>query len=229
MTSPRRPTALIADDEPLLRDELAASWRRPGPSWKWSRRHATAAKRSSNSKPGDPMSAFSTCGCRPLGRGGRALAAARTSSRDRVRPVRAESLEQGVLDYLVKPVVPARRRHGGALERTAARRPARRGHRSAAVQLVAHLQQRGGSSPAAAAPLRWIRATVGQSLRLIAVDDIDFCARRKGTLITWRGDGGKPNEALIRTSLKELLAQLDPGHWRRSTAPSSSTCGRSAT
>ena len=32
----------------------------------------------------------------------------------------------------------------------------------------------------------------------------------KYTLIAWRGDGGRPGEALIRTPLKELAAQLDP-------------------
>ena len=60
-------------------------------------------------------------------------------------------------------------------------------------------------------PLRWIRATVGQSVRLIAVDEIDFLrSDEKYTLIAWRGDQGKPGEALIRTPLKELVPQLDP-------------------
>ena len=61
-----------------------------------------------------------------------------------------------------------------------------------------------------AAPLRWIRATVGQQLRLIPVDEIAFLrSDEKYTLIAWRGDDGQPAEALIRLSLKELLPQLD--------------------
>ena len=52
--------------------------------------------------------------------------------------------------------------------------------------------------------------SVGPSLRLIPVDEIDFLrSDEKYTLIAWRGDAGAPAEALIRTPLKELLAQLD--------------------
>ena len=51
---------------------------------------------------------------------------------------------------------------------------------------------------------------MGQTLRLISVDDIDFLrSDEKYTLIAWRGDDGKPSEALISTPLKTLLAQLD--------------------
>jgi len=64
------------------------------------------------------------------------------------------------------------------------------------------------------APLQCIRASVGQALRLIPVDDIDFLrSDEKYTLIAWRGDAGKPGEALIRTPLKELVAQLDAMHF----------------
>jgi len=76
-------------------------------------------------------------------------------------------------------------------------------------QLAAQLQRGAASSP-----LRWIRAQVGQTLRLIAVDDIDYLrSDAKYTLIAWRGDAGQPGEALISTALKELLAQLDPIHF----------------
>ena len=67
---------------------------------------------------------------------------------------------------------------------------------------------------APSAPLRWIRAAIGQSLRLILVDDIDFLrSDEKYTLVAWRGDQGKPSEALIRTPLKTLLTQLDPAQF----------------
>jgi DNA-binding LytR/AlgR family response regulator len=55
---------------------------------------------------------------------------------------------------------------------------------------------------------------VGQVLRLIAVDEIDFLrSDEKYTRIAWRGDAGKPGQALIRTPLKDLLAQLDPAYF----------------
>ena len=79
-------------------------------------------------------------------------------------------------------------------------------------QLAAQLAQM--QSGAAPAPLRWIRAQVGQTLRLIPVDDIDYLrSDAKYTLIAWRGDAGQPGEALVRMALKELVAQLDPAQF----------------
>ena len=117
-----------------------------------------------------------------------------------------KAFEHGVLDYLVKPVEPERL--ASTVERLQARL---RGTLPAQAtedllrHLAAHLQRDAG-----AAPLQWIRASVGQSLRLIAVDDIDFIrSDEKYTLIAWRDEGGQPAEALIGTPLKALLAQLD--------------------
>jgi len=71
-------------------------------------------------------------------------------------------------------------------------------------QLAARLRR--DNAPAA---LQWIRASVGLTVRMITVDDIDFLrSDEKYTRIEWR-DEGKPTEALIRTPLKELAAQLD--------------------
>ena len=57
-------------------------------------------------------------------------------------------------------------------------------------------------------------AHVGQTLRLIPVDEIDFLrSDEKYTLIAWRRRAGKPGEALIRTPLKDLVAQLDPAQF----------------
>jgi DNA-binding LytR/AlgR family response regulator len=76
-------------------------------------------------------------------------------------------------------------------------------------QLVARLRK-----DAAPAPLRWIRVSVGQTLRLVSVDEIDFLkSDEKYTLVAWRGDGGKACEGLIRTPLKELVTQLDATHF----------------
>jgi DNA-binding LytR/AlgR family response regulator len=45
---------------------------------------------------------------------------------------------------------------------------------------------------------------------MIPVEDIDYLrSDEKYTLIAWRDDDGKAGEALIRSSLKELLDQLD--------------------
>lgn len=76
-------------------------------------------------------------------------------------------------------------------------------------QLAARL--RGAAPPDT---LRWIRASVGQTVRLIPVDDVDFLrSEEKYTVVGWRDDARQPREAVIRTALKELVAQLDPAHF----------------
>jgi DNA-binding LytR/AlgR family response regulator len=60
-------------------------------------------------------------------------------------------------------------------------------------------------------PLRWIHAQVGQTLKLIPVEEIDYLrSDTKYTLVAWRDRAGESGEALVRTPLKELVAQLDP-------------------
>jgi DNA-binding LytR/AlgR family response regulator len=117
-----------------------------------------------------------------------------------------QAFEHGALDYLVKPVERAR------LDDTVARLKERL--RSAQTlplteelleQLAAQLRRKTGPQP-----LNWIRASLGQSLRMIPVDGIEYLrSDEKYTRIAWRDEGGEPAEALVRTPLKELLAQLD--------------------
>jgi DNA-binding LytR/AlgR family response regulator len=73
------------------------------------------------------------------------------------------------------------------------------------TEQLAKLQSAGGKKEA----LRWIRAQAGKTVRLIAIDDVDYLrSDAKYTIVAWR-DGGKAAEAVVRTPLKELLEQLD--------------------
>jgi DNA-binding LytR/AlgR family response regulator len=117
-----------------------------------------------------------------------------------------QAFAQGVLDYLVKPVEPSRLAETVARlqERLHAAQPALNTE-ELLRQLAANLQR--SDAPA---KLRWLRASVGETVRLIAVDDIDFLrSDEKYTRIAWRDDARQPREAVIRTPLKELVAQLD--------------------
>lgn len=117
-----------------------------------------------------------------------------------------QAFAQGVLDYLVKPVEPER------LEETVLRLKERLRDAQPATNtdallkdLAALLEERGKSTS-----LRWIRASVGQAITLIAVPSIDFLrAEEKYTTVAWRDEHGAPHEGMIRMSLKELGAQLD--------------------
>jgi DNA-binding LytR/AlgR family response regulator len=111
------------------------------------------------------------------------------------------AFEQAAADYLLKPVSDAR------LEKCIARLQQTMQHAMPPQTdtLLARLQ---GLLAATAKPepLRWLRAQVGQDIRLIAVADVCFFqASDKYTSAVTR-DG----EYLLRTSLKELATQIDP-------------------
>lgn len=58
--------------------------------------------------------------------------------------------------------------------------------------------------------LRASTAQIGKTLRLIAIDDVDYLrSDAKYTVVGWR-DGATAAEAVVRTPIKELLEQLDP-------------------
>jgi DNA-binding LytR/AlgR family response regulator len=74
------------------------------------------------------------------------------------------------------------------------------------AQLAQLAKPQGGGKAEA---LRWIRAQAGKTVRLIAIDDVDYLrSDAKYTLVAWR-DGGKPAEAVVRIPLKDLLEQID--------------------
>ena len=208
-----RPTALIADDEPLLRDALARQLAQVWPELEviaLARNGREAIKHFEARRPDVcflDVQMPGLSGVEAAHHIGRRAHVVFVTAHDQYA---VQAFAAGVLDYLVKPVEPAR------LVETVARLKDRLQAAQPALntgallqQLAAQLQR--GSAPA---PLRWIRAQVGQALRLIPVDDIDYLrADAKYTLIAWRGDAGQPGEALIGTALKELVAQLDPAHF----------------
>jgi DNA-binding LytR/AlgR family response regulator len=116
-----------------------------------------------------------------------------------------QAFAQGALDYLVKPVEPAR------LAETVLRLQERLRAATPALDTEALLQQLARAlNPDVSQTLRWVRASVGTTVRLIDVQDIDFLrAEEKYTQIAWRDDAGLPREAVIRTALKDLIPQLD--------------------
>lgn len=206
----RRPTALIADDEPLLREALARMLASAWPELEIvaNARNGREAVELFEEKQPDicflDVHMPGLSGVQAAHQIGRRAHLVFVTAFDQYA---VQAFAQGALDYLVKPVEPARLTDTVARlqERLLTAQPALNSE-TLLQQLAAKLKQ-----DVAPLPLRWIRATVGQSLRLIPVEEIDFLrSDEKYTLIAWRGDEGKPGEALIRTPLKELIAQLDP-------------------
>jgi DNA-binding LytR/AlgR family response regulator len=210
----QRPTALIADDEPLLRKALTRLLAQIWPELEvvaQARNGREAVELFEAQKP-------DLCFLDVHMPGMSGVEAARLIGR-RAHLVfvtaydqyAVQAFDEGALDYLVKPLERARLADTvqRLQERLRAAQPAPNTE-ALLAQLVARLDK----EAAAPAPLRWIHASVGQTLRLIPVGEIDFLrSDEKYTLIAWRGDAGKPGEALIRTPLKELLEQLDAEHF----------------
>ena len=207
-----RPTALIAEDEPLLREALVRQL-----ATAWPELEVVAQVRNGREavKQFEEL-APDVCFLDVHMPGMSGVEAARAIGR-RAHLVfvtaydhyAVQAFAEGVLDYLVKPVEPPR------LAETVARLQERLHASQPATNTEALLQrlteQLASLAGAAASPLRWIRAQVGQDVRLISVDDIDYLrSDTKYTRVAWHGDGGKPVEALVRTPLKELADQLDP-------------------
>jgi DNA-binding LytR/AlgR family response regulator len=111
------------------------------------------------------------------------------------------AFDAGAVDYLLKPVDPARLAQTVQRLRTA---PA------TAPDMTSLLQQLAGSLRKPA-PLSVLQAGVGREVRLIRTDEvIYFESDSRYTRVVHEGaEGG--GQALIRTPLKELLAQLDEG------------------
>ena len=109
-----------------------------------------------------------------------------------------QAFEREAVDYLLKPV--SDDRLGAAVERL--RRPAGAGPDDLLKRLQSLL-------PKAVEPLRWVRASAGNDVRLLAVEEICyFQATDKYTAVFTRDA-----ELLIRIPIRELVDQLDPGQF----------------
>lgn len=199
--SARRPTAILAEDEPLLADELADLLGKLWPQLQIVARaedgvaalHAVEAHR--------PDLAFLDIHM-PLLTG---LDVARQiAGRCHVALITAfdshalEAFEAGAVDYVLKPFSAARlmvtvQRLKSRLER-------------APVNLAAMAAGEAKGQPAAPRYLQWINASRGAAVRIITTDGIlYFKADSKYTMVVTA-----EAEALIKKTIKELAEELDP-------------------
>ena len=213
---PARPTALIADDEPLLREALAGQLAEVWPELEVIAQARNGREAVEMFEARQPDVCFLDVHMPGLSG---VEAAHRIGSRAHLVFVTAydqyavQAFAQGVLDYLVKPVEPARLAETVARLKDRLRSTQPAANTAALIEQLAAQLERLQNEPSPA-PLRWIRAQVGPALRLIPVEDIDYLrSDTKYTRVAWRGDGGVPSEALVRTPLKELAAQLDPAQF----------------
>jgi DNA-binding LytR/AlgR family response regulator len=199
------PRALIADDEPQLAADLERRLRRLWPELE------IAAVAHSGTHALDvlheqrPDIAF--LDIRMPGLSGLAVAE-RVHHRCRIVFVTAydeyalDAFEREAVDYLLKPVDDER------LERTVARLQRALAEAAPEPDLAALLKRLDHAltvPPRAAGPLRWIRASAGERIRLVPVDGIDYLQARDKYTSVLTADA----EYVIRTPIRELAALLD--------------------
>jgi DNA-binding LytR/AlgR family response regulator len=114
-----------------------------------------------------------------------------------------QAFEQAAVDYVLKPINDARL--SKTVERLKARLVRQHERGRELERMVDQLRALMPAAPAAAARLTMIRAAVGNQIRMIPIDQVLYfeATDKYVNVVTAQ------SESLIRTSLKELLPQLD--------------------
>ncbi|MEP7070226.1 MAG: LytTR family DNA-binding domain-containing protein, partial [Usitatibacter sp.] len=198
------PTAVIADDEPLLRASLAAALAEAWPELGIVGEASNGQDAVHAVREHRPDFTFLDIEM-PLMNG---LEAAR-EMRDLTQVVfvtaydryAIDAFERGAVDYVLKPAAPAR------LAETVRRLRARIAAPAPAMEaLVEELARR--IAPGAGR-LQWLQVSLGSTLKLINVDDVlYFRGDTKYTRVVTAG-----GDALVKKTLRELIAELDPRHF----------------
>ena len=205
-------TCIVAEDEALLRHALVAELKRAWPALRIVAECEDGASAVEALAEHQPDVAF--LDIRMPGLSGLEVAAlaADASPRTRIVFVTAydqyaiDAFERGAIDYLLKPVKSDR------LDATVARLQAQ-DTLPDATQLAALLDKLGALPGAAGAPepLTWLTASAGKETRLVLVEDVAYfqADHKYTTVVTAEG------EALLRSSLRELLQRLDPALFKQ--------------
>jgi DNA-binding LytR/AlgR family response regulator len=218
MNPPNQPTALIAEDEPLLAAALQAELKRAWPELRVLAvvgDGASAVRQALALQPDVLLFDIRMPGMSGLDAAA-ALADEWDTQPPHGRPFPAlvfvtaydqyavQAFESQAIDYLLKPVQPER------LQKTVSKvQLALTSRAPAAINFEATLGQLRGLLSAGAlpqtAPLKVIQASVGTAIRMVPIDEVVYfeAADKYIRVLT------QAHEYLIRTPLKELLPQLD--------------------
>jgi len=196
-----RPTALIAEDEPLMRERLKDKLAEVWPELTVVAEAEDGDQALALFNEYQPQIAF--LDIRMPGRTGLDVAAA-ICAKCHVVFITAydqyalKAFEAGAVDYLLKPVETDRlQAMVERIERKLASPP---------IDLSALVAQLRSTMHGDAGRMKWVKAAIGKQVKLIPVADVlYFQSDTKYTRVVLAS-----GEALIRTPLKELLADLDP-------------------
>lgn len=205
-------TALIADDEPLLRERLVSHLGRLWPELQVVAQARNGREAVELFDEHTPQVVFMDVHMPGMN----GVEAARCIGRraelvfvTAFENYAVEAFRQGAIDYVVKPFDEARL--GDTVQRLQ-KRLAQAAPATPDAHLDAVLERLAGDLRQRLGPQRrlgFIKASVGSTVRMIPVDEVlYFRSDTKYTLVVWPG-----GEALIRKTIRELADELDPEHF----------------
>jgi len=205
MSTKLNPTAVVADDERLMRDQLVAALKEAWPELAIVGEASNGREAIAMVRSLEPDIAFLDIRMPEVDgiQAAQTLAGAAhvvfVTAHDQFA---IDAFRQGAIDYLLKPAEPAR------VALTCQRLRDRLQHKPEPMEdLLAQLANRLGSGGIKPRDyMRWVQASVGPNLRVIPTSDILFF-RAEDKYV--RVQTGKL-EALIRKPIKELIDELDP-------------------
>lgn len=202
-------TALVADDEPLLRERLVALLARIWPELlivATARNGREAVELFDETTPDMVFLDVHMPGMNGI------EAARCIGQRAEIVFVTAheqyavEAFRQGALDYIVKPFDAERLTETVQRLQRRLEAPGPSPAVGLSSALLDQLATQMRSQLATPSYLQWIKASVGSTVRLIPVDQVLYLkSDTKYTLVVWEG-----GEALIRKTIRELADTLDP-------------------
>ncbi len=199
------PTAIVADDEHLMREQLVGSLKEAWPELQILGEAGNGREAVAMVQSLEPDIVFLDINMPEMDgiKAAQALAGqARVVFVTAYDQYAIKAFEQGAIDYVLKPVDPER------LALTCQRLRERLEQKSDPMDdLLEQLSQRlgsGGLKPREY--IRWVQASVGNTIRMIPTSDVlYFRAEDKYTRVQTEGF-----EALIRKPIKDLIDELDP-------------------
>jgi len=204
-----RARAVIADDEPLMREQLRARLAEAWPELEIAaeaRNGAEAVERVAAERPDVAFLDIRMPGMTGI------EAAREIATLEHIPEIvfvtaydqyAVSAFEQGAIDYVLKPAERER------LALTVQRIRKRLTQRSTTPALLQETLARLAAKLEPPSRLRWIQASVGQQIHMIPVDEVlFFVSDEKYTRVQTA-----QQEALIRKPIKELMAELDPAQF----------------
>jgi len=201
--------AVIADDEPLMREQLRARLAEAWPELEIAaeaRNGAEAVERVAAERPDVVFLDIRMPGMTGI------EAAREIATLEHLPEIvfvtaydqyAVSAFEQGAIDYVLKPAERER------LALTVQRIRKRLTERSTTPALLQETLARLAAKLEPPSRLRWIQASVGQQIHMIPVDEVlFFVSDEKYTRVQTA-----QQEALIRKPIKELMAELDPAQF----------------